>query len=57
MALVKNYTSGFINGLNVFSWIWSGARIPYKISFWDTHNSTLTIFLQAILLGSNFCVV
>lgn len=48
----KIYTSGFINGLNSpLVGFGPGAHVPYKGSFWDAHNSTLTIFLQAGFIG------
>ena len=48
----KIYTSGFVNGLNSpYFGFGPGAHVPYKGSFWDAHNSTLTIFLQAGFIG------
>ena len=46
------YTSAFENGLNSpLIGFGPGAHVPYKGGFWDAHNSTLTIFLQAGLIG------
>jgi len=51
-ARQKLYTTGFINGLSSpLIGFGPGAHVPYKGSFWDAHNSTLTIFLQAGLFG------
>ena len=33
-----------------------GSHVPYRQSFWDAHNSTLTLFLQTGLIGVLFFV-
>lgn len=48
----KIYMTGFMNGLNSpLVGFGPGAHVPYRGGFWDAHNSTLTIFLQAGLIG------
>tara|TARA_Y100001936_G_scaffold46282_1_gene45155 strand:- start:13897 stop:15114 length:1218 start_codon:yes stop_codon:yes gene_type:complete len=48
----KIYLTGFLNGLNSpLIGFGPGAHVPYKGGFWDAHNSTLTIFLQAGFIG------
>jgi hypothetical protein len=51
-ARQKIYTTGFVSGLNSpLVGFGPGAHVPYRGTFWDAHNSTLTIFLQAGLIG------
>lgn len=46
------YKEGFTNAMNSpVVGLGPGAHVPYKGGFWDAHNSTLTIFLQAGLIG------
>ena len=46
------YKQGFASGLNSpLVGYGPGAHVPYRQTFWDAHNTTLTIFLQSGLIG------
>ena len=46
------YKQGFASGLNSpLVGYGPGSHVPYRQTFWDAHNTTLTIFLQSGLIG------